>query len=92
MRIKNNNNTKDEIPKRKLNQNGVYRLSDSLDEWEQEAKRRWESEIVKLECDDANDAYPVPMMGVRMQQEGASEAASAHMMPAPAPPTHTMPA
>lgn len=37
---------------------GVRRLSDSLEEWEQESKRRrMENEAVKLECDDANDAY-----------------------------------
>lgn len=40
---------------------GVRRFSESLEEWEQESKRRrMESEAVKLECDDANDAYAFP--------------------------------
>lgn len=40
---------------------GVRRFSDSLEEWEQESKRRrMESAAVKLECDDANDAYAFP--------------------------------
>lgn len=53
----------------------VHRLSDSLEEWEQESKRRrMESEAVKLECDDANDAYAFP---------SASDAPATAAAPAP---------
>lgn len=56
---------------------GVRRLSDSLEEWEQESKRRrMENEAVKLECDDANDAYAFP---------SASNAPATAVAPAPAP-------
>lgn len=59
--------------------NGVCRLSDTLEEWEHpELKRRRgdTDAAVKLECDDANDAYA-------FRAPGTSDPASA---PAPAPP------
>lgn len=56
--------------------NGVCRLSDTLEEWEHPElkRRRGDTEAaVKLECDDANDAYA-------FRAQGAAEPASA---PAP---------
>lgn len=56
---------------------GVCRLSDTLDEWEHPElkRRRRETETaVKLECDDANDAYA-------FRAPGAGESATAAVPP-----------
>lgn len=71
----------------------MRRLSDSLEEWEQESKRRrMENEAVKLECDDANDAYAFPSASNAPATVVAPAPATHMLAPASAPaPAHPMP-